>query len=66
MDGTNADVAIAAQEALMMQDAVKSAGDKRVRADDLASKHKGRRNKEERMASVLEGAHRLCTACSRT
>lgn len=45
----------------MMQDAVKSAGDERVRADDLASKHKGRRNKEERMASVLEGVYRLRT-----
>lgn len=32
-----------------------SLAEQRVRSDDLASKHKGRRDKQERLASVLAG-----------
>ena len=37
------------------QDVAKSISEQRVRSDELASKHKGRRDKAERMASVLAG-----------
>jgi hypothetical protein len=40
---------------LALQDVAKSISEQRVRSDELASKHKGRKNKEERMASVLAG-----------
>lgn len=45
----------AVQEMLEEQARAGARGDDRVRSADLASKHKGRRTKEERMATVLEG-----------
>lgn len=41
-----------------MQDVSKSLAEQRVRSDDLASKHKGRRNKQERLATVMAGVSR--------
>jgi hypothetical protein len=44
-----------APHACSPQDVAKSISEQRVRGDELASKHKGRRDKAERMASVLAG-----------
>lgn len=47
-----------AQEMLEEQERAGARGDDRVRGADLASNHKGRRTKEERLATVLEGGVR--------
>lgn len=46
---------VSAANACAPQDVAKSISEQRVRSDELASKHKGRRDKAERMASVLAG-----------
>lgn len=66
-------LAAEAPHACAPQDVAKSISEQRVRGDELASKHKGRRDKAERMASVLAGgqtaaaiAHKAVALCSDT
>lgn len=40
-----------------MQDGLSVVSEARVAAEDLQGRHKRRKNKEERMKSVLEGRH---------
>lgn len=43
------------EEALETAEKNKTIGEQRVQADDLTGRHKRRRNKEERLESVLTG-----------
>ena len=59
-------LAAEAPHACAPQDVAKSISEQRVRSDELASKHKGRRDKAERMASVLAGVQNAAAVAHKT